>query len=95
MSFCQGYISNPTEHMLFCSKAFDFQETLWRRLIFRFGIHFFNSIISVSNKGQVELIFSGCSKLLTNKTIDVIDCVKMFPSALAKLHVLSVNTIKI
>ena len=31
---CQSYISNPTEHLLFyCSQTFDFQETLWRRLI--------------------------------------------------------------
>ena len=80
--------------LLFCSKTFDFQETLWRRLIFRFGMHFFNSFTSVSPKGQEELLFSGCSKLLNNR-IDVSDCVKIFSTALAKFHVHSVNAIKI
>ena len=92
---CQSYISNPTEHMLlYCSQTVDFQETLWRRLIFRFGMHFFNSFMTESPNGQIELLYSGCSKLLNNK-IDVTDCVKIFSTALAKLHVHSVNTIKI
>ena len=58
---CQSYISNPTEHMLlYCSQIFDFQETLWRRLIFRFEMHFFNYFISESPNGQIELLYLGC-----------------------------------
>ena len=83
---CHETVLEPTEHMLlFCSKTNVFRETLWGRLLYRFGMPFFSAFISESPKGQIEMHFSGCTKILKNDA-DVTDCVKIFVTSLIKVH---------
>ena len=65
---CQKATYTPTEHiLLYCINTNDFRHTLWHRLIMRFGITFFSRFISESPNGQLEMLFSGCPKLLSEK----------------------------
>lgn len=84
--FCQEAILSPTEHMLlFCRKTNRFREILLRRLILKFGLKFFSDFISEPPNSQLEMLFSGCSKILKDKT-DVTDSAKIFVAALGKIH---------
>ena len=75
---CHETILEPSEHMLlFCCKTNTFRETLWGKLLNRFGMAFFIALLSESPKSQIEMLFSGCYKILQNDT-DVTDCVKVF-----------------
>ena len=83
---CQEAIRSPTEHqLLFCRNTNGFRSNLWPRLIAKFGLKFFSDFISESPKGQLELLFSGCVKILRSNA-DVTDCVKIFVTALGKIH---------
>ena len=81
---CNEVIYYPTEHLLlFCRKTNEFRESLWLRLIFKFGLNFFDQFISETPKGQLELLFSGCAKILNKETVK--DCVKIFVLTLGKI----------
>ena len=55
---CHETVLEPTEHMLlFCSKTNIFRETLWGRLLYRFGMPFFSAFISESPKGPIRNAF--------------------------------------
>ena len=83
---CHKTVLEPTEHMLlFSCKTNVFRETLWDRLLHRLGMQFFSAFISESQKGQIEMLFSGCTKILKNDA-DVTDCVKIFVTSLTKVH---------
>ncbi|MCG8048788.1 MAG: reverse transcriptase family protein [Candidatus Thiodiazotropha taylori] len=85
-SNCQDGILSQSEHLLlYCSNTNEFREILWSRLIMRFGLTFFSTFMLESPKSQLELLFSGCSKLLNDKT-DIVDCVKIFVTSLVKIH---------
>ena len=85
-NLCNEVIYYPTEHLLlFCRKTNGFRESLWPRLILKFGLNFFDQFISETPKGRLELLFSGCAKILNNET-DIKDCVKIFVLTLGKIH---------
>ena len=69
----------------FAEKPNEFRDNLWRRLILKYGLKFFNDFISKPPNSQLEMLFSDCSKILKDKT-DVTDCAKIFVMALCKIH---------
>ena len=72
-SNCQESILSQSEHvLLFCRNTNEFREILWRRLILRFGLTFFSAFLSESPKSQLELLFSGCSKILNDRKMSLI-----------------------
>ena len=70
--------------LLFCRKTNEFRDSLRRRLILKFGLKFLNDFITEPPNSQLEMLFSGCSKILKDKT-DVTDCAKIFVTALGKI----------
>ena len=83
---CGENILTSTEHvLLFCRQTENFRESLWCRLIYRFGMTFFHAFISEPPRTQLEMLYSGCSNILKSKT-DVTDCVKLFVTGLAKIQ---------
>ena len=83
---CGENILASTEHvLLFCKQTENFRDSLWCRLIYRFGMTFFHAFISEPPRTQLEMLYSGCSNILKCKT-DVTDCVKLFVTGLAKIQ---------
>ena len=75
-----------TKHLLmFCRCTEEFREHLWRKLIIRFGLGFFNLYIALPTDEQLALLFSGCHALLSNID-DIRDCLKLFVISLCKLN---------
>lgn len=82
---CGDFILSQPEHlMLYCIKLNQFRETLWYKLICRFGIDYFIAFISNSPESQIDLLFSGLRGIL-NEGKDVIDCIKLFLVSLSKI----------
>ena len=70
--------------MLYCIKLNQNRETLWYKLICRFGIDYFIAFISNSPESQIDLLFSG-SRGILNEEKDVVDCIKIFLVSLSKI----------
>ena len=87
--FCRscGMLTNKlTEHiLLFCKENEFFRNKLWESLIHRFGVYFFNKLISLSPASQVDNLFSGCYDILHDEN-DTKHCLKLFVTSLSRLH---------
>ena len=70
---------------MYCIKLNHIRETLWYKLICRFGIDFFIAFISNSPESQTDLLVSG-SRGIVNEERDVVDCIKIFLVSLSKIH---------
>ena len=82
---CGDFILSQPEHlMLYCIKLNQNRETLWYKLICRFGIDYFIVFISNSPESQIDLLYSG-SKGILNEEKDVVDCIKIFLVSLSKI----------
>ncbi|MEW8150680.1 MAG: reverse transcriptase family protein [Candidatus Thiodiazotropha endolucinida] len=82
---CGDFILSQPEHlMLYCIKLNQNRETLWYKLICRFGIDYFIAFISNSPESQIDLLFSG-SRGILNEEKDVVDCIKIFLVSLSKI----------
>ena len=53
--------------MLYCIKLNQCRETLWHKLICRFGIDYFIAFISNLPKSEIGLLFSGLRELLNEE----------------------------
>ena len=61
-NLCGDFILSQPEHlMLCCIKLNQIRETLWYKLICRFGIDYFIAFISNSPESQIDILFSGSS----------------------------------
>ena len=65
---CGVFVLLQPEHlMLYCIKLTQFRETLWYKLICRFGIDYFIVFISNSAENQIDLLFSGFREILNEE----------------------------
>lgn len=82
---CGNFILSQTEHLLlYCTELEHFRETLWSRLIGRFGIEFFVNFITNPPEKQLHILFTGSRETLDAET-DIYDFLKIFLIALMKV----------
>lgn len=84
-NLCGDYVFSVSEHLLLdCVRLCDIRDTLWERLLSRFGVNFYIQFISYPPETQIDMLYSGAREILDGEK-DVIDCIKLFLRSFEKL----------